>query len=91
MAFKTRKIHIKGLNDAKYIAAIVYASTLAKIAIIIITSTLRSHVNTYPAVLNAVYILLETIILTLVFIPKVSENMVDWYCYDMMHTSNYYR
>jgi len=71
MAIKTRKVHIKGLNDAKYIAAIVYVSSLGSVAYIIISYTI-SGVSIHPPVITSSVMLTHAINLSLTFIPKVS-------------------
>ncbi len=73
MAVKTRKVQIKGLNDAKYIAAIVYISSFQFLIHIIVTFTLGNKVDTFPAVLT-MFVLLGTMALQgLLFIPKVKR------------------
>ena len=75
MAIKTRKVHIKGLNDAKYIAAIVYVSCSSAVVHLILNTTLRSYVNTFPAVLMGLSMIFAITILGLVFIPKVRSSV----------------
>ena len=71
MAIKTRKVHIKGLNDAKYITAIVYVTSLGSIIHIVFTFTLKTRVDTFPAALTGCFMLVITVTLGLVFVPKV--------------------
>ena len=71
MAVKTRKVQIKGLNDAKYIAAIVYLASLGSLIQLIGIFTLRNRVNTFPAVVVTSAVLVTMIMQGLVFIPKV--------------------
>ena len=71
MAFKTRKVKIKGLNDAKYITAIVYFMTLSEVLILIVIFTLRSHVNMFPVALTGIIMIGATFALAAVFLPKV--------------------
>ncbi|XP_064388319.1 gamma-aminobutyric acid type B receptor subunit 1-like isoform X2 [Halichondria panicea] len=74
MAVKTRKVQIKGLNDAKYIAAIVYISSFQFLIHIIVTFTLGNKVDTFPAVLT-MFVLLGTMALQgLLFIPKKRQR-----------------
>ena len=72
MAIKTRKVHIKELNDAKYITAIVYVTSLGSMIHIVCTFTLRTRVDTFPAALTGIFMLLITVVLGLVFVPKVT-------------------
>ena len=71
MAFKTRKIQIKDLNDAKFITAIVYVTSLSLLIYAIVRFILEKRVNTYPAVAMAVTLISATIVQGLVYIPKV--------------------
>lgn len=71
LAFKTRKVKIKGLNDAKYIAAIVYIVSIQSVGNVAISFTLRGYVNVFPAVLNTSTMITATLVLSLVFLPKV--------------------
>ncbi|XP_064388320.1 gamma-aminobutyric acid type B receptor subunit 2-like [Halichondria panicea] len=71
MAIKTRKVQIKGLNDAKYIAAIVYLASFGSLIQLIATFTLRNRVNTYPVVVATSVVLVTMIMQGLVFIPKM--------------------
>ena len=71
VAFKTRKVKVKGLNESKYITAIVYLSTLCKVLVLIVIFTLRSHVNIFPVALSGIFMSLATFALAAVFLPKV--------------------
>ena len=71
MAFKTRKVKIKNLNDAKFITAIVYILSLGTVVHLIISSFFRDGINSFPAVLAGFNMTTPTVILLLVFLPKV--------------------
>ena len=72
LAFQTRKVKVKGLNDAKYIAVVVCIITVVMFTIIIITFTLpSSNVTTYVAVYGIGIWISATIILVIMFVPKV--------------------
>ena len=49
-AFSIRKIKIKGLDDAKYIAFSIYITSLVTAIIIVITYTLDDYINVYAAI-----------------------------------------
>ena len=86
MAVKTRKVQIKGLNDAKHIAAIVYLASLVSLIQLIATFTLRNRVNTYPVVVATSVVLVTMIMQGLVFIPKVyilRSKMLIWHNYEI--------
>eukprot|EP00731_Ephydatia_muelleri_P021190 Em0013g917a len=44
LAFGTRKVKVKGLNDSKYIAAIIYVTSICLVVVIISFATLRDKV-----------------------------------------------
>ena len=73
LAFRTRKVKVKGLDDSKYIAAAIYISSIVLAVIIVSTYTLMDYVNVFPAVVGSGFILGTIMILALVFVPRVSE------------------
>ena len=70
-AFGTRKVKVKGLDDSLYIAAIIYITTILLVVIIIVSLLLNDKVNTYTAILGACILIATTVIVGLVFVPKV--------------------
>ena len=72
VAFSTRKVKVKGLNDSKYIAAAIYITSIVLAVTIVSTYTLTDYVNIYPAVVGMGFLLGTTMILVLVFVPRVS-------------------
>ena len=72
-AFQISKVKMKGLNDSKYTAAVVYAITI--LMIIIAVTSFIFNVDNYLNVSTSIYEILGwiagTSILGLVFIPKV--------------------
>ena len=73
LAFHTRKVKVKGLDDSKYIATAVYITSIVMAVTIVSTYTLTDYVNAFPAVVGSGFLLGTTMILVLVFVPKVSE------------------
>ena len=73
LALKTRKVKVKGLDDSKYIIAATYISSLVLLTVIIMTYTAQEYIHTYAVVTSVSFLLGSTIIVGLVFIPKVSE------------------
>ena len=71
LAFQTRKVKVKILNDSKWIAAIIYSSSLCVVIIILSEFTLVGLPNTSTTLLNATVLIATTMILTMVFVPKV--------------------
>ena len=70
-AFATRKVKVKGLNDSKYIAAAIYVTSIVLAVIIVATYTLKDFVNAFPALFCTGFLIGTTVILALVFVPKV--------------------
>ena len=82
LAFRTRNVKVKGLDDSVYIAASVYVTSIVLTVIIVSTYTLRDYVNAYPAVVGMGLLLGTTMIVGLVFIPrvrKISEHLMRSY------------
>ena len=71
LAFGIRKVKVKGLNDSLYIAAIIYITSILLVVIIVVSLLLNDHVNIYASALGACILIATTVILGLVFIPKV--------------------
>ncbi|KAL5499598.1 hypothetical protein EMCRGX_G011046 [Ephydatia muelleri] len=73
LAFGARKVPIKGLNDSVYIISIVYITSVSLAVIIACFATLNNQgrVNTLAAVYSIGFWISATIILLLVFVPKM--------------------
>ena len=72
-AFATRKVKVKGLNDSKYIAAAIYVTSIVHAVIIVATYSLREFVDWYPILFCTGFLIGTTVILGLVFVPKVGN------------------
>ena len=70
-AFSIRKVRIKGLNDAKYIAAIIYVTSIVLAVIIVATYTLNDFINGFAALFCTGFLVGTSTILILVFVPMV--------------------
>ncbi|CAI8049960.1 Gamma-aminobutyric acid type B receptor subunit 2, partial [Geodia barretti] len=77
LAFHTRKVKVKGLDDSKYIAASIYVTSIVLAVIIVSTYTLNDYVNAYPAVVGVGFLFGTTVILALVFTPRMVELYKD--------------
>ena len=73
LAFQTRKVKILVLNDSKSVAALIYISSIVLVVIVLVTLSLRGYANVRPALFYGGIILLATVFLSLIFIPKVSD------------------
>ncbi len=76
LAIQTRKVKIKLLNDSKYIAALIYTSSLVLILIGVVSFTATSIPNIGEALTSGGLWVVTVLFLSLVFIPKV-----DWITY----------
>lgn len=72
LAFQTRKVRIKGLKDSKYVAALVYISSIVLVVLALITFSLRTYINISAGIIAGVIVILTTVFLALIFVPKVS-------------------
>ena len=72
LAFQTRKVKIRVLNDSKFVAALVYISSIVLVVIVLTTFILRSYINISAALFSGGIIILATVFLVLMFVPKVS-------------------
>ena len=73
LALLTRKVKVKGLDDAKYIAAMVYVIFVAIVVLAVCYFTIRDRLmNTYIVLFSTVIATTSTCILALVFVPTVS-------------------
>lgn len=74
LAFRTRKIKVKGLEDAKSIIAAVYVSTVGLVLLAISTYFLKGeYVNVYVVVRGISVVVITSIMVALIFIPIVSQ------------------
>jgi gamma-aminobutyric acid type B receptor len=71
LAFQTRKVRISILNDSKSVTALIYISSIVLVVIVLITFILRGYLNVSAAMFYGGIILLATIFLIFIFIPKV--------------------
>lgn len=77
LAIQTRKVKVKVLNDSKYIAALVYISSIVIVIIAIIRFTLTGYINVAEVFYSGGLILATTAFLCLTFIPKMVSLYKD--------------
>ena len=75
-AFQIRKVKVKGVNDAKYIAAAIYVTSIILAVTILSIYTLEDNVNGYVAVFGLGLLVGSAAIVALVFVPKVGAVVV---------------
>ena len=79
MAFHTRKIKIKGLNDTKEIFALVYLNSISLVLLAITEFALQPYDAARSALLSLAHITSATMFLSIVIIPRVSVCSVYTY------------
>ena len=76
MAFHTRRVDIKVLNDSKEIAAIVYINSIILALLVVVEFALSKYHEVYTALFGLALLLEATVFLALIFIPKASSMCV---------------
>lgn len=71
LAFRTRKVKVKGLNDAKYTAMTVYITTITLLLTLVITFTLSNYITAYATIYSVGLWIGSTVLLAIMFVPKV--------------------
>ena len=74
VAFSIRKVKVKGLNDTKFINAIVYVTSIGTAVIIVAAYTLKTHINSFAGLYSAGLFIGTTATLGLIFVPKVDSK-----------------
>ena len=77
MAFHTRKIKIRALNDSKEIAAIVYINSIILVLLIVVEFPLRQYHYVYASLYGLALLVGGSLFLGLTFIPKVNCSVVS--------------
>ena len=71
LAFQTRKVKVKVLNDAKQVTAIVYVTSVCVVLIIMTTFALEEYLNVSSALFCFSMSIASSAFLILIFVPKV--------------------
>ena len=71
LAFQTRRVKLHGLRDSKYIAAIIYISSIVLVVLALVSFSLRTFINIGTGIFALGILIFTTIFLSLIFIPKV--------------------
>ena len=71
LAFTTRRVKIKVLNDSKSVAVIIYTTSVVLVALVIISFTLDSYIVVTEILFSGGIMLATTVFLAFIFIPKV--------------------
>ena len=71
MAFHTRRVKIKALNDSKQIAFIIYINSIILVLLAVVEFTLSDYNEVHAALFGLALLIGSTVFLTLLFTPKV--------------------
>ena len=71
VAFQTRKVKIPILNDSKVVTALVYISSIVLVLLALVTYAFGGYINVAAGVFCGGVLVLATVFLILMFIPKV--------------------
>jgi len=75
LAFETRKVKYTTLNESRFIAASIYGAVITSIALAPIVLLLKNYPNLQYGIIGSVLLLSITLILTLMFASKVSNQL----------------
>ena len=75
-SFSIDKVKGKGLNDAKYITVAVYVTSIVTAAIFVSLYSLKTFLNLYAVLFSFGFFIGTSVILGLVFLPKVIQYMI---------------
>ena len=73
LSFQTRKVKVQGLRDSTYVVTIIYTSSIVLIVLALVKFSLRTYINIGTGIYLAGIFLLTTILLALIFVPKVAN------------------
>ena len=71
LAIQTRKVKLRGLRDSKYVAAVIYISSISIVVMALVTFALDMYINIGTAIISTGIFTITTIFLVLIFVPKV--------------------
>ena len=80
LAFATRKVNIKPLNDSRFIAMSVYGIVIVSIVLTPIGFSLQRYPTTQYAIIGIMILLSISLILGLVFVTKVHGHVINIHC-----------
>lgn len=73
LAFATRRVKVKGLNDTKAVAGAVYVTSITITVLLVCTLTVVQYINIYAAIFCTSFFIGTTTVLALLYIPNVSN------------------
>ena len=75
MAFHTRRVKVKALNDSKEIAAIIYFNSIILSILAVTEFALQHYHDVYAALFGLALFIEASLFLGLIFVPKVNKFM----------------
>ena len=72
LAIQTRHVKIQALSDSKFVAALIYITSISLIINALVGFVLATFINVVSFLLSAGIIVVATLFLLLTFVPKVS-------------------
>ena len=77
LAFKTRKVKIKVLNDSKEISAIIYVTSVIDFELLVVSVLLQDYNNIQELLFAGGVLIATTTVLALVYLPKVLNLVLN--------------
>ena len=79
LAFQTRKVEVTGLNSAKFVASLVYTSSILLVILSVVVFSMREFINFTAAIFDGGILLMAGLFLGLTFLPMVGQGIVQSY------------
>ena len=70
---------MKGVNDSKYVAAIIYITSVLMIVLVVVSVVLTEYVNVHTSLFALGLGLAATTVITFVFVPNVRNYSTGTY------------
>lgn len=72
MAWETRHVKIPALNDSQYIGFSVYGAVITSVSVVVLANLLSEQVTLSFIIITSIILTATTIVLCLVFLPKMN-------------------
>ena len=80
MAFHTRRVKIKALNDSKEITAIIYFNSIILVLLVVTEFALERYHDVYAALFGLALLIEASLFLGILFVPKVNIHIHMYRC-----------
>ena len=77
---------IKALNDSKFVAAVIYVTSIVLLLMVVVTFALSRYRNVAEVVFSGALMLGTTAFLCLMFVPKVKKKINQTLLYNYYYT-----